>query len=122
MSLPFRLGVGGRIGSGRQWFSAVSLDDWVRAVLHLARDGQATGPYNLACPTPATNATTAILAGALHRPALVRVPAAPLRAALGGLADPLLGSLRVVPQRLTAAGFSFDHPDLDAVVRAALRR
>lgn len=123
MSLPFRLGVGGRIGSGRQWFSAVSLDDWVRAVLHLARDGQATGPYNLACPTPATNADfTAILAGALHRPALVRVPAAPLRAALGGLADPLLGSLRVVPQRLTAAGFSFDHPDLDAVVRAALRR
>lgn len=123
LSVPFRFGVGGRLGSGRQWFSAVSLGDWVRALLFLATDPGASGPYNIACPQPATNADfTAILAGALHRPAKLTVPAGPLRVTLGGLADQLLGSLRVHPQRLTAAGFDFEEPDLDAVVRTALQR
>jgi len=123
LSLPFRLGLGGRLGSGRQWFSAVSLGDWARAVLFLAADDRASGPYNIACPEPATNADfTQVLAAALHRPAKLSVPAAALRATLGGLAAQVLGSLRVVPQRLTAAGFGFDQPDLPAVVRAALQR
>ncbi|MGI8675804.1 MAG: TIGR01777 family oxidoreductase [Nocardioidaceae bacterium] len=123
MSLPFRLGLGGRIGSGRQYFSAVSLADWVRAVSFLAATDDAEGRYNVSCPHPGTNADfTRLLAAALHRPAIMWVPAVALRTALGGLADQVLGSLRVYPQRLTEAGFEFQHPDLAAIVRAALRR
>ncbi len=123
MSLPFRLALGGRIGSGRQYFSAVSLADWVRAVSFLAATPDAEGRYNVSCPHPVTNAEfTRILAAALHRPAVLQVPAVVLRTVLGGLADQVLGSLRVHPQRLTEAGFDFQHPDLETVVRAALRR
>ena len=122
MSLPFRLGAGGRIGSGQQYVSTISRHDWARAVLFLATNAGAAGAYNLTCPQPTTNAEfTRALAGALHRPAVLRVPAPVLRATLGGLAGTILGSLRVVPQRLTEAGFRFDHPDVDAVIGAAVR-
>jgi len=123
MSLPFKLGLGGRIGSGRQYFSAVSLTDWVRAVSFLAAANDADGRYNVSCPHPGTNANfTRTLAAALHRPAVLPVPAVVLRTVLGGLAEQALGSLRVFPQRLTEAGFEFQHPDLEAIVAAALRR
>jgi len=123
MSLPFKLGLGGRIGSGRQYFSAVSLADWVGAVSFLATANNADGRYNVSCPHPGTNADfTRILAAALHRPAVLPVPAVVLRTTLGGLAEQALGSLRVYPQRLTEAGFNFQHPDLEAIVGAALRR
>ncbi len=122
MSLPFRLGLGGTIGSGEQYFPAISLSDWVSAVLFLAATPDAAGAYNLAAPEPVTNAEfTAILAERLHRPARLRAPASLLRAVLGDLAQTLLGSLRVVPERLLAAGFSFEQPDMAAIVRAALR-
>lgn len=123
MSLPFRVGLGARLGQGRQWFSAVSLDDWVGATLFLANDAETSGPYNIACPQPVTNAEfTRVLASALHRRAPLRVPSLALRATLGGLATQVLGSLRVLPRRLTEAGFAFEHHDIDSVVRAALRR
>jgi len=121
MSLPFRFGVGAQVGSGRQYLSAISRRDWTRAVLFLATTPNASGPYNLTCPEPATNAEfTRAVARALHRPAALRVPAGILRGTLGDLAETVVGSLRVVPQRLTEAGFRFDHPDIETIVAAAL--
>jgi uncharacterized protein (TIGR01777 family) len=121
MLIPFRLGVGGRLGDGGQYFSVVSLTDWVRAVSFLGDQADATGPYNLTGPQAPTNAQfTAALAAQLHRPARLRVPSFALKAATGELSGELLGSLRVRPQRLLDAGFTFDHPDVESIVSAAL--
>lgn len=121
MLLPFRLGGGARIGSGRQYFSVIALRDWVRATVHLLEADDAAGAYNLTGPQPPTNAEyTRALAAALHRPAALAVPARPLRLVLGGLSSELLGSLRVLPQRLLDAGFEFEHPDVRSAVDAAL--
>jgi uncharacterized protein len=117
----FRLGLGGRLGSGRQWFSIVSLDDTVRALQFLLSNGDASGPYNVSAPEPTTNAEfTRVLAAALHRPALFMAPPFALRLMLGEFADDILGSLRVVPRRLLEAGFEFQQPDVASVIRAAL--
>lgn len=117
----FRLGLGGRIGSGTQWWSIVSLDDAVRAMRFLIDEPTATGPYNVTAPEPATNReVTAALARALHRPAVFWAPAPALRLVLGEFADAVLGSLRVVPARLQAAGFEFEHRTVDQVFAAAL--
>lgn len=123
MMLPvFRLGLGARFGDGSQYFSCVSLRDWVRAVTTLAEDDSAAGAYNIACPTPTTNAElTKALARRLRRPALLRVPATPMRMVLGEQAAGVLGSLRVRPARLLDAGFEFEDPDVEAVLDAALR-
>lgn len=118
----FRLGLGGRLGPGTQWVSPISLEDHVRATL-FALDHRLTGALNLVAPSPATNAElTRALARALGRPGLVTAPSFALRLALGRqMADELLlSSQRAVPARLVAAGFAFDHPTLEAVVRAAL--
>jgi uncharacterized protein len=121
MLIPFQLGVGGPLGGGTQYFSVVSLTDWVRAVSFLGDQRDAAGPYNLTAPQAPTNAEfTAVLGAQLHRPAKLRVPRFALKAATGELSGELLGSLRVRPQRLLAAGFSFEHPDVEAVVSAAL--
>jgi uncharacterized protein len=117
----FRLGLGGRLGSGRQWFSIVSLDDAVRALLFLLSDAATAGPYNVTAPEPTTNAEfTRLLAAELHRPAIFMAPPFLLRLMLGEFADDILGSLRVVPRRLLDAGFQFEHPDAASVIRAAL--
>lgn len=119
----FRLGLGGPLGSGRQWFPIVSLDDWVAAVTHLLANEQSSGPYNIVMPEPTTNKEfTRTLARLLHRPALLRVPAFAIEKAAGPLAPELLGSVRAVPAKLTAEGFRFSHPDVEAVLRAALAR
>lgn len=121
MLLPFRLGAGARIGTGKQYFSVISLSDWLRASVHLLTHDDATGPYNLTGPQPPTNAEyTRALADTLHRPAALVVPARPLRLVLGDLSAELLGSLRVLPQRLLGAGFTFEHPDVRSAVGAAL--
>ncbi|KHL09049.1 hypothetical protein CLV56_0296 [Mumia flava] len=121
MLIPFRLGLGARLGSGEQYFPMISLRDWVGAVQHLATTDDARGPYNLVAPTPATNAQfTAALAAALHRPAVLRAPSFALRAALGGLSVQALGSLRSVPDRLQASGYTFADTDVDAVIASAL--
>lgn len=121
IKVPFSLGVGGRLGDGRQWFSTISLPDWVSAVVRAVTDDAMTGPYNLAVPEPATNADlTRLLGELLHRPTLVRVPAFALRALLGELSGELLGSLKVRPTRLLASGFEFAHPDLESELHAAL--
>ncbi|MEV0398863.1 TIGR01777 family oxidoreductase [Actinoallomurus sp. NPDC050550] len=113
----FRAGLGGRLGSGRQWMSWISLTDQIAALRFLI-DGDVAGPVNLTAPAPVTNAAyTAAVGRALHRPTFFAVPAAVLRLALGGLADEgALVSQRIMPARLTAAGFRFQHPDLDTAL------
>jgi uncharacterized protein len=119
--LPFRLGLGFRIGAGTQYLSWISLSDHIRACRFLLADSAIAGPVNLTAPVPVTNAGfTTALAGQLHRPAPLRVPAGVLRAALGELAGELLGSCRVVPARLRAAGFVFAQPEIAAGIAAAL--
>lgn len=123
MALPFRLFVGGRLGSGRQWMSWVGIDDVVRMVTFLATRDDVDGPVNLTAPAPVTNREmTAALGRALHRPTLVPVPAPALRLVLGGdRADGLvLASQRVLPAVLTDAGYEFVHPDIDSALAAAL--
>ena len=118
--LPFRLGLGGRLGSGRQYFPSISLADWVRAVTALASSGTASGAYNVTAPTPGTNADfTAAVAKALRRPAVMPVPAVALRTVGGELGRAVAGSLRAVPRRLLDTGFAFDHPTVEAQVEAA---
>ncbi len=119
--LPFRLGVAGRLGSGRQWLPWISLADWLRvAQLLLDRDDVA-GPVNGVGPAPVTNAEfTRELARQLHRPAVVPIPALALKVALGGFAQEALTSTRVLPGVLTRAGFTYRHPDLPSALRAAL--
>jgi uncharacterized protein (TIGR01777 family) len=121
MKVPFALGVGGRLGSGRQWFPSISVPDWVSAVVHAVSDAAMTGPYNLVAPHPATNADlTRLLGSRLHRPTLLRVPAFALKGLLGELSAQVLGSLKVRPARLEAAGFTFSHPDLESQLATAL--
>lgn len=117
----FRLGLGGRLGSGRQYWSVVSLADEVAALRFLLTAGGVRGPVNVTAPDTPTNAQfTAALARALRRPAVLPVPGPALRLALGGFAGEVLASQRVAPAALTAAGFRFAHPDADAVAQAAL--
>ncbi len=121
-ALPlFRLGLGGRLGSGRQWMSWISLADQVAALRFLIHDGL-QGPVNLTAPQPVTNAAfTAAVGRALHRPAPFAVPAPALRLALGEFADEgALVSQRVLPGKLTKAGFTFRHPDVDSALAAVL--
>ena len=118
---PFRLGVGGPIGSGRQYFSTISLDDWLGAVTFLALNDTASGAYNVTGPDPSTNAEfTEALAHALHRPAKLRVPAFAARAA-GPIGGEVLASARLEPARLLEEGYAFAHTDVTDRVAAALR-
>ncbi|KQY58983.1 hypothetical protein ASD11_05030 [Aeromicrobium sp. Root495] len=117
---PFRLGLGARLGSGRQYMSILSREDWVRAVAFLLEHPEVTGPVNLAA-TAVTNAEfTDAFGRAVSKPTFLVAPSPALRLALGPLAGDLLGSVRVVPSVLTSAGFTFDHPDVDAVLASAL--
>jgi uncharacterized protein (TIGR01777 family) len=106
----FRLGLGGRLGSGQQWWSWITLHDEIRAICHLL-ESEVSGPVNLTSPNPVTNQEfTAALARAMHRPAVFPVPAFALKIAMGGFSSEVLGSKRVVPHVLQEDGFSFDYP------------
>ena len=119
----FKLGLGARLGGGRQYVSWIALADHVRAARFLLEHADIAGPVNLTAPAPVTNTEfTAALGRAAHRPALLRVPAPLLRAGLGELSSELLGSARVLPVRLLAAGFTFRYPGIDAALAAALAR
>ncbi len=120
---PFRLGLGARVGSGRQYLSWISLTDEVSAIRFLLASGDAAGAFNLTAPEPVTNADfTSALARALGRPAVLALPSGLLSAALGEVAGELLGSARVLPARLEAAGFRFAHPDIATALGGLLRR
>ncbi len=118
----FRLGLGGRLGSGRQWMSWISLTDAVRAVLFALENRELAGAVNLTAPNPVTNAEfTRALGRAVHRPAVMPAPALALRLALGQMADEaLLASAKAVPARLTGAGFRFEHPEIAPALEAAV--
>lgn len=119
----FRLGLGARLSDGRQWFPVVSRRDWVDAATFLAIHPTASGPFNMTSPTPPTNAEfTAAFADAVHRRAFLVAPAPLLRLAGGALAPDLLGSYRLVPAALEAAGHRFTDRDVRDVVAAALDR
>lgn len=119
--LPFRLGLGARLGSGRQYVSWITLADHASAVRFLLEQTHLAGPVNLTAPEPVTNAElTRALAAALHRPAVLVVPAGALRLALGDLSAELLGSSRVLPGRLGEAGFTFRHPAIGPALAAAI--
>ena len=111
---PFSLGLGGRLGSGKQWFPWIHIQDLVRVMSFLLETPRASGPYNACSPDPVTNASfTAALARALKRPAILPVPAPALRLIMGEAAEMLLTGQRCVPAALKALGFTFAHPDLD---------
>jgi uncharacterized protein (TIGR01777 family) len=117
----FKLGVGGRLGSGRQYWSFISLADEVRALITLLEDDRYRGPVNLTAPTPVTNAVaTSILGRILGRPTVLPVPSFALRTVLGEFASDVLGSQRVLPEVLTDEGFTWEHPDIESALRAAL--
>ena len=117
----FKLGLGGPLGSGEQYFPIVSTHDWVRVVMASLTDEQIEGPVNPVIPEPTTNAEfTATLADLVNRPAFFRVPGVVIDKAAGPLSPELLGSVRATPEKLTQRGFTFDHPDVEAVLRAAL--
>ena len=124
MLLPFRLGLGGRVGDGRQWLSWISLDDAVGALRHAIDVPSLDGPVNVVGPAPVTNAAfTEALGRALHRPTLFPIPKFALRAVFTEMADAtLIASQRAMPQALVASGFRFAHADIDAALRAAQQR
>ncbi len=120
----FKLGLGGRFGSGRQWFSWISVHDEVGAIVHLLAS-EVSGPVNLTAPAPVTNSQFVdTLGDVLHRPTFLPVPAFGPQLLLGGeRADAMLfGSQRVRPKVLEADGYTFAHPDLDTALRAQLGR
>jgi uncharacterized protein (TIGR01777 family) len=120
MLLPFKLGLGGKIGSGRQWWSWVSLADGVGAIRHVLSSESLSGPINVTAPTPVTNdAFTKELGRALRRPTLFPLPAFAAKLALGEMAEALLlASARVEPKKLLASGYVFQTPTLRAVFDA----
>jgi len=122
MLLPFRLGAGGAVGSGRQWWSWVALDDAVGAIRHALVTPGLVGPVNVVAPNPVTNAEfTRTLGRVLARPTLLPVPAFAVRLALGEMADALLlASTRIVPDRLQQTGYAFRHPELEGALRHLL--
>ena len=123
MLLPFRLGMGGRLGPGTQWMSWVSIDDAVGALIFLLANETAVGPVNVTSPAPVRNREfTRSLGRILSRPAVLPVPSLGLRLVFGEMADAaLLGSTRAVPQRLLALGFPFQHTALEPALRDVLR-
>ncbi|WP_069172509.1 TIGR01777 family oxidoreductase [Streptomyces griseus] len=118
----FRAGLGGRLGNGRQYWSFIALHDHIAAMRHLLDTESLAGPVNLTGPSPVTNGeVTAAMGRVLRRPTLFTVPAPALRIALGGFAEDVLGSQRVLPGQLLDSGFTFAFPGIDAAIRAALR-
>ena len=122
MLLPFKLGLAGRLGSGRQWMSWISLDDAVGVVGHALEQSRLSGPVNAVAPAPVTNSDyTRALGRALHRPTLFPMPAFAARLAFGEMAEALLlASTRVQPAGLEASGYRFIHPDLESALRRIL--
>jgi uncharacterized protein (TIGR01777 family) len=116
----FRLGLGGKLGDGHQYWSFVSLRDEVLAIRRMMTDSQLTGAYNVTAPNPATNEDiTKAMGNLLHRPTVATVPAFVLKTVLGELSSEVLGSVRVLPSRLTEAGFEFQDPTIEQALEAA---
>ncbi|MEY3795830.1 MAG: hypothetical protein RLZZ120_941 [Actinomycetota bacterium] len=116
----FRLGLGGKLGNGKQWWSWITLHDVIRAISFLL-ENKIEGPVNLTSPNPVTNQEfTSALARAMHRPALFPAPAIGLKIALGGFSSEILGSKKVMPQELSNAGFTWDYPHITNALTALI--
>jgi uncharacterized protein (TIGR01777 family) len=124
MLQPFRMGVGGRLGSGEQWMSWIALEDAIEIARLAISDDGFTGPLNVVSPTPLRNAEfVRIVANVLHRPAIFPAPAFALRIALGEMAEPLLlASQRVLPAKLLGGGYIFRFGDLGMALKQILAR
>ena len=123
--LPFKLGLGGRVGDGRQYMSWISLPDELAAIEHALLTDGLVGPVNLTAPNPATNSElTETLGEVLHRPTVLPTPVLPLKLRFGAelVEHLLLTGQRVLPQRLEASGFEFAHPTLEVALRTVLDR
>jgi uncharacterized protein len=117
----FKAGLGGPVGDGSQYFSTISMPDWLRAATHLAVDDDASGVYNLSAPKPTTNKEFGVELGRmLHRPAVLPAPSWAIRRVVGDVSSELLNSTRVEPARLLEEGFVFEHPTLNQRLAAAL--
>lgn len=121
---PFRMGVGGKLASGRQWMSWIHIQDWVGAVHHILKNDLLQGPVNMVSPKPVTNAEfTEILASVLSRPAIFPVPAFAAKLLFGQMAqEVLLASQRVEPARLVTSGYPFHYSELRKALEAVLKR
>ena len=114
----FRLGLGGKLGSGKQWWSWITLHDEIKAIIHCL-NSDISGPVNLTSPNPVTNQNfTASLARAVHRPALLPAPAFALKILIGGFSGEILGSAKVLPKALQDSGFVWDYPHLTTALEA----
>lgn len=124
MLTPFRLGIGGNMGNGRQWMSWVDLQDVTAAILHMLKTDTLRGPVNMTSPNPVTNAEfTKTLASVLSRPAVCPMPAFAARLVFGQMADELLlSSQRVEPAKLLASGYAFHQPDLRRSLQTMLNK
>jgi hypothetical protein len=123
MMTPFKLGLGGRMGTGKQWWSWIHVDDLVGAIRHVLRS-DVQGPVNAVAPQPVTNAEfTKALAVAVHRPAIFPMPAFVVKTIFGQMGQELwLGSQRVKPGKLAGSGFEFKHPELREALGNLLAR
>ena len=124
MLLPFKMGVGGRLGSGKQWMSWLTLQEATGLVKHALENAELAGAVNAVAPNPVRNIEfTKILGKVLRRPTLFPAPGFALKLALGEMADALLlSSQRVIPARLQKSNFTFVHPEFEAALRAVLRK
>jgi uncharacterized protein (TIGR01777 family) len=114
----FKLGLGGRLGNGRQYWSFISLRDEIKAIEYLIENSKISGPVNLTAPNPATNAeVTKAMAKVLRRPALLNVPSFALEIVLGEFSQEVLGSNRVIPKVLLESGFKFTDPDIVSAIK-----
>ena len=119
--LPFKLGLGGKLGNGRQYMSWIHIDDVAGAFAHALSTPSLAGPINLSAPNPVTNAEfTRALASVLSRPALFTVPAFALRIAMGEMAKFALASARLYPLRITESGFKFRWEEVEPALRDIL--
>ncbi len=115
MLMPFKLGLGGPIGNGQQMMSWIHIQDWMNACLFLLTNESLSGPYNLVSPNPVKNEKfSKALAQAVHRPAVFRVPCFVLKLAMGEASELLCKGQRVLPERLSSAGFQFEFNDIDS--------
>lgn len=121
MLTPFKLGAGGRLGTGKQWMSWIHIDDVAGMLLHAARNNEVHGAMNAVSPNPVRNSDfTRALAHALHRPAILPVPAFALRIAFGEMSEILTGSQRALPRVAERSGYVFKQPELAPALRAVL--
>ncbi|MCX6609402.1 MAG: TIGR01777 family oxidoreductase [Acidobacteria bacterium] len=118
----FRLGIGGKLGSGQQWMSWIHVEDWVGAVLRLLQEDLPSGPYNLTAPEPCRSEEfTRLLGKVLHRPAFLPVPEFALKLLFGEMSTVILGSQRVIPEALLKSGYEFRYRGLESGLRSLLQ-